>query len=42
MKSKSAILICFSCLVAAALVFGFPGVALAQEKTAPKKSRNEF
>ena len=36
MKSKSAILIYFSCLVAAALVFSFPGVALAQEKAAPQ------
>ena len=36
MKSKPAILIYFSCLVAAALVFSFTGVALAQEKTIPK------
>ena len=36
MKSKPAISIYFSCLVAAALVFSFTGVALAQEKTAPK------
>jgi tetratricopeptide (TPR) repeat protein len=32
MKSKPAILIYISCLVAAALVFNFTGVALAQEK----------
>ena len=36
MKSKPAILICFSCLVAAALVFSFPVVALAQEKATSK------
>jgi tetratricopeptide (TPR) repeat protein len=38
MKSKPAILIYFSCLFAAALVFSFSGVALA-EKTAATKSR---
>ena len=32
MKSKPAILIYLSCLVAAALVFSFPGVALAEKK----------
>jgi tetratricopeptide (TPR) repeat protein len=36
MKSKPAILIYFSCLVAAALVFSFPGVALAEKKATPK------
>jgi len=36
MKSKPAILICFSCLVAVALVFSFPVVVLAQEKAMPK------
>jgi tetratricopeptide (TPR) repeat protein len=36
MESKPAILIYFSCLVTAALVFSFPGVALGQEKTTPK------
>jgi len=38
MKSKPAFLIYFSCLFAAALVFGLSGVVLAQEK-ATKKSR---
>ena len=32
MKSKPAILIYFNCLVAAALVFSFPGVALTEKK----------
>jgi tetratricopeptide (TPR) repeat protein len=36
MKSKPAILIYFSCLVAAMLVFSFPGVAPAEKKAAPK------
>jgi len=36
MKSKPAILIYFSCLFAAALVFGFSGVVIAQEKAAAK------
>lgn len=36
MKSKTAIKIYVSCLVAAALVFSFPLVALSQEKATPK------
>ena len=36
MKSKQAILIYFSCLFAAALVFSFSGVALAEKKATPK------
>jgi tetratricopeptide (TPR) repeat protein len=36
MKSKQAILIYFSCLFAAALVFSFSGVALAEKKVTPK------
>ena len=36
MKSKQAILIYFSCLFAAALVFSFSGVALAENKAIPK------
>lgn len=36
MKSKPAILIYFSCLVAAALLFNFPGVAQAEKKATPK------
>jgi tetratricopeptide (TPR) repeat protein len=36
MKPKPAILICFSCLVAAALVLSFLSVVLAQEKAAPQ------
>jgi tetratricopeptide (TPR) repeat protein len=36
MKSKPAILIYFSCLFAAALVFSFSGVALAEKKATPK------
>jgi tetratricopeptide (TPR) repeat protein len=36
MKSKPAILIYFSCLLAAALVFSFSGIVLAQKKAATK------
>ena len=36
MKSKPAILIYFSCLFAAALVFSFSGVVLAEQKGTPK------
>ena len=36
MKSKPAILICFSCLFAAAIVFNFSGGALAEKKTTTK------
>ena len=36
MKSKPAILIYFSCLFAAALVFSFPWGALAEKKATPK------
>lgn len=36
MKSKPAIVIYFSCLFAAALVFCFSGVALAEQKDTPK------
>ena len=41
MKSKPAILIYFSCLFAAALVFSFSGVVLAEQKDTPKSQTSK-
>ena len=41
MKSKPAILICFCCLFAAALVFSFSGVAPAEQKVTAKSQASK-